>query len=53
LNDATRGIFGDASLGVARRGVVLLNFARDGIIDPAALRKGLADGTIGRLAKTL
>jgi len=48
LNDATRGIFGDGALGVAKRGVALLNFARDGIIDATALRKGLADGTIGR-----
>ncbi|MGQ0802179.1 MAG: 3-phosphoglycerate dehydrogenase, partial [Pseudomarimonas sp.] len=40
LNDATRGIFGDAALTVAKRGVALLNFARDGIIDAAALRKG-------------
>jgi len=48
LNDATRGIFGESALGVARRGVVLLNFARDGIIDPRALRQGLEDGTIGR-----
>ncbi len=48
LNDATRGIFGDAALAVARRGVVLLNFARDGIVDGIALRKGLEDGTIGR-----
>ncbi len=48
LNDATRGIFGEAALSVAKRGVALLNFARDGIIDAAALRKGLADGTIGR-----
>ncbi len=48
LNDATRGIFGASALGVARRGVVLLNFARDGIVDGAALRQGLEDGTIGR-----
>jgi D-3-phosphoglycerate dehydrogenase len=48
LNDATRGLFGAAALAVARRGVVLLNFARDGIVDPRALRQGLDDGTIGR-----
>lgn len=48
LNDATRGIFNAASLQVARKGVVLLNFSRDGIIDAAALREGLAQGVIGR-----
>ncbi|MCK7594892.1 phosphoglycerate dehydrogenase [Pseudomarimonas salicorniae] len=48
LNDATRGVFKAESLQVARRGVVLLNFARDGIIDAGALKAGLDDGTIGR-----
>ena len=48
LNDATRGIFGAAALDLVRPGVVLLNFAREGIIDPATLRQGLASGRIGR-----
>ena len=48
LNDRTRGIFGSAALAVARQGVVLLNFAREGIIDSATLREGLASGRIGR-----
>lgn len=48
LNDATRGIFGASSLGAARKGVVLLNFAREGIVDQAALRDGLESGRIGR-----
>ena len=48
LNDATRGIFGAAALELARPGVVLLNFAREGIIDPATLKQGLTDGRIGR-----
>src|SRR5690606_170229 len=48
LNDATRGLFGGQALALARPGVVLLNFARDGIVDPATLREGLADGRIGR-----
>jgi D-3-phosphoglycerate dehydrogenase / 2-oxoglutarate reductase len=47
LNDATRGIFSEASLNVAKPGVVLLNFARDGIIDHGALKAGLGDGRIG------
>ena len=48
LNDATRGIFGESALAVAKPGVVLLNFARDGIIDPNTLTAGLASGKIGR-----
>ncbi|MCB1554973.1 MAG: 3-phosphoglycerate dehydrogenase [Xanthomonadales bacterium] len=48
LNDATRGLFSHASLGVLRRGAVLLNFSREGIIDASALREGLASGAVGR-----
>jgi D-3-phosphoglycerate dehydrogenase len=48
LNDKTRGVFGMQALDVVRPGIVLLNFAREGIVDAAALRKGLADGRIGR-----
>jgi len=48
LNDATRGIFGAAALELARPGVVLLNFAREGIVDPATLKHGLQSGRIGR-----
>jgi D-3-phosphoglycerate dehydrogenase len=48
LNDRTRGIFDARALASVRTGVVLLNFAREGIVDPAVLREGLADGRIGR-----
>ncbi|MHB8447795.1 MAG: phosphoglycerate dehydrogenase [Rudaea sp.] len=48
LNDATRGVFGAAALDLVRPGTVLLNFAREGIIDAATLVQGLADGRIGR-----
>jgi D-3-phosphoglycerate dehydrogenase / 2-oxoglutarate reductase len=48
LNDATRGIFGTAALELARPGVVLLNFAREGIVEPEVLKQGLASGRIGR-----
>ena len=48
LNDRTLGIFGAQALASARQGVVLLNFAREGIVDPATLREGLASGRIGR-----
>jgi D-3-phosphoglycerate dehydrogenase len=48
LNDATRGLFGDAALSACKAGVVLLNFARDGIVDAHALKRGLTEGKIGR-----
>jgi D-3-phosphoglycerate dehydrogenase len=48
LNDATRGIYNEAALAASRPGVVLLNFARDGVVDAGALRRGLAEGRIGR-----
>lgn len=48
LNDATRGIFAAPALDAVKPGVVLLNFAREGIIDGDTLKKGLADGRIGR-----
>ncbi|NCT66138.1 MAG: phosphoglycerate dehydrogenase [Rhodanobacteraceae bacterium] len=48
LNDKTRGTFGLPALELVRPGVVLLNFAREGVVDAAALRKGLDEGRIGR-----
>lgn len=48
LNDKTRGAFGAQALAAIRPGLVLLNFAREGIVDGAVLRSGLADGRIGR-----
>jgi D-3-phosphoglycerate dehydrogenase len=48
LNDATRGIFGTAALDLVRPGTVVLNFAREGIVDAATLVAGLASGRIGR-----
>lgn len=48
LNDATRGVFGAAALELVRPGTVVLNFAREGIVDAAALAQGLASGRIGR-----
>jgi D-3-phosphoglycerate dehydrogenase len=48
LNDATRGIFGPAALDLVRPGAVLLNFAREGIVDQPALKNGMDSGRIGR-----
>jgi len=48
LNDATRGVFGATALELVRPGTVVLNFAREGIVDATALASGLASGRIGR-----
>ena len=48
LNDKTRGVFGAQALDLVRPGLVLLNFAREEVVDAASLRRGLADGRIGR-----
>jgi len=48
LNDATRGIFGMSALEHVRKGLVVLNFAREGIVDTQAVIQGLQDGRIGR-----
>ncbi|MFX3657594.1 MAG: phosphoglycerate dehydrogenase [bacterium] len=44
----TRGMINDASLKVFRPGSVLLNFARQPIVDAAALRSALDDGRVAR-----
>ena len=44
----TEGMINEASLKVFRPGSVLLNFARQPIVDAAALRAALDDGRIGR-----
>lgn len=48
LNDDTRDLFNAGSLAHVRNGVVLLNFARAGVVSTAAVREGLADGRISR-----
>ena len=48
LNDKTKGVFSAQALALVRHGIVLLNFAREGIVDATALRRGLAEGRIGR-----
>jgi D-3-phosphoglycerate dehydrogenase / 2-oxoglutarate reductase len=44
----TRGMINDASLRMFRPGSVLLNFARQPIVDAAALRAALDDGRVAR-----
>ena len=46
LTDATRGMFSAAALGRMRKHAVLVNCARGGIIDEAALVEALEAGTI-------
>ena len=48
LTDTTRNLFDVGSLAHVRNGVVLLNFARGGIVSNEALRQGLEQGRIAR-----
>lgn len=46
LNDETRGMFGAAELCAMKRDALLINCARGGIVDEAALVKALREGSI-------
>lgn len=48
LVDATRGLIDARRLAAARRGLVLLNFARDGVVDEEAVLASLAAKRLGR-----
>lgn len=48
LNDKTRGMIGTRALSLCRKGVRLMNFARAGLVDDAALLEALADGRVAR-----
>jgi len=48
LTDATRGLFGAGAVAASKPGLVLLNFAREGVIDAQAVREGLDEGRLGR-----
>jgi D-3-phosphoglycerate dehydrogenase / 2-oxoglutarate reductase len=50
LNDETRGFFDKAKLAKAKRGVVVVNTARAGIVDETALIEGLKSGQVGHYA---
>lgn len=47
LFDATRNMIDAKRLALMRRGAVLLNFARDGLVDVAAVRDALVAGHLG------
>ena len=46
--DATRHMINEAALAQVRPGAVLLNFARESIVDPAAVLAALQTGKLGR-----
>lgn len=46
LNDSTRAMINSERLRIAREGVVLLNFAREGIVDDQAVMEALAAGKV-------
>jgi len=47
LNDTTRGMIGAAELRLMKRDAVLINTARGGLVDEAALARALKEGWIG------
>ena len=47
LSDETRGMIGAPELSRMKRDAVLINTARGGVVDQAALLRALRDGTIG------
>jgi D-3-phosphoglycerate dehydrogenase len=50
LTPETKGLVNDAAVEKMKKGVLLINAARGGIFDDAALLKGLASGKIGGVA---
>src|SRR5258706_9533625 len=47
LTDKTRNILSAEALARTKKGVMIVNCARGGLVDEAALRKGLDEGHIG------
>lgn len=50
LTDKTRGMLGDERLALLKRGALVVNAARGGVLDEAALLRRLSDGSIGGAA---
>ena len=50
LNEATRGLIGEAELAKMREGAFLVNTSRGELLDEAALRRALVSGKLGGAA---
>jgi len=46
-NKDTKGFINSDKFAIMKKGVVLLNFARGGLVDTASLKKAVADGIVG------
>jgi len=47
-NKDTKGFINTDKFAIMKKGVVLLNFARGGLVDTPSLKKAVADGIVGR-----
>jgi len=45
-NKDTKGLINSGKFAIMKKGVVLLNFARGGLVDTASLKKAIADGIV-------
>ncbi len=50
LNDATRGIVGEREMSIMKKGAIIINTSRGGVVDEKALLKALEEGRIGGAA---
>ena len=48
LNDSTKGFINDEKLAMMNKGVKILNFARGGLVDNAAIKRAISEGIVDR-----